>query len=173
MTPVNSNPTIEPVHQRHTSQLGELPAAERPAAPIGVLVFALGAERYAIDLSLLSEVLPRECTAMSGSPHVLLGVINIRGVIQPVVDLRRLLDLTPGMMESGYVLMLRDQDRQVGIRVDSVEDVRQVDPARLTTADGRVIAGTRFVKALTADTVILLDAREALAQLGIKSIGDC
>lgn len=171
---MNRTQTLEQVYQRRARQLAERPAAETESATLGVLVFALGTERYAIELSHLSEVLPhRECTAVPGAPPALLGVINVRGDIQPVVDLRRLLDLAPGTLTTGYVLMLRDQDRQIGIRVDNVEEVRQIDPARLTTADGTAIAGARFVKALTADTVMLLDARAALAQLGIKPVGDC
>ena len=162
---------IEEVYRRRASQLAARPAAAADTATLGVLVFALGTERYAIELSLLAEVFPfRSCTAVPGAPPELLGVINVRGDIRAVLDLGRVLNLGfSGSGATGYVLMTRRQDQPVGLRVDAIEEVRQIDPSQLTTAraSSDPIAGSRFVTALTADTVMLIDVRAALAEFDL------
>ncbi len=158
---------IEDAYRRRATQLAARTAAAADATKLAVLVFGLGAERYAIELSLLAEVFPfRGCTAVPGAPPPLLGVINVRGDLRAVLDLHRLLNLAPaGHAATGYVLMMRQQDQYVGLRVDAIEEVRQIDPSQMTTAraGSDPIAGSRFVKALTADTVMLIDVRAAIA----------
>jgi purine-binding chemotaxis protein CheW len=160
---------IEEVYRRRASQLAARPAAAAEAATIGILVFALGTERYAIELSHLAEVFPlRACTAVPGAPPELLGVINVRGDIRAVLDLGRVLNPgSGGSGATGYVVMLRRQRQPIGLRVDAIEDVRQIDASQLTTAPtaSDPVAGSRFVKALTADTVMLIDTAAALASV--------
>jgi len=162
---------IDEVYRRRARQLAERPAADVVSTTFGVLVFGLGAERYGLELSALSEVLPyRGCTEVPGTPAALLGVMNVRGDIRAVADLRRILELAPGETgAAGYVVMVRQQDRVIGLRVDTLEEVRQVDPAELVSGDrGARIPGSRFVKALTADTVILIDTHAVLSGLGFE-----
>jgi len=160
---------IDEVYRRRARQLAERKVAETDSVTLPLLVVGLGTERYGIDLSELAEVFPfRDCTPIPGSAPALLGVINVRGDIRSVVDLRRVLDLPPADGNApGYVVMLRQQDGTIGFRVDTVDEVRQVDPARLIRAgDGvQTFSGSPFVKALTADTVILIDTGAALSSL--------
>lgn len=161
---------IDEVYRRRARHMAERQAGGTASTTLAVLVFGLGTERYAIELSELAEVLPyRGCTAVPGAPPALIGVINVRGEIRSVADLRRILELQPGEdSATGYVLMLRQQGRAIGFKVDTIDQVRQIDPAQLVSAnDSEVpIPGSRFVKALTADTVIVIDTSAALSHLG-------
>src|SRR5262245_40897225 len=85
---------LEAVYRRRAAQLarrqGELSAKKTFPA----LVFGLGSERYAIELSELAEVLPyRTATPVPGVSPSLLGVINLRGAIRAIADLRRILEI--------------------------------------------------------------------------------
>src|SRR5262245_19784606 len=67
---------IDEVYRRRARLLSEQPADHRQSTTMPVLVVGLGAERYGIELSALSEVFPyRGCTAVPGAPPLLLGVI--------------------------------------------------------------------------------------------------
>ena len=160
--------TLEHVYQRRAGHLARRRAAQPVAHTVPALVFGLGAERYAIELSELAEVLPfRGCTAVPGGPSSLLGVMNIRGEIRCLGDLRRILGMESAETtdDTGYVVMLRHHGRTVGFKVDTVENVREIDPTHLAAAGNTPLAGARFVKALTADGVIVVDARAAIAHL--------
>ncbi len=178
----NTADLIEEVYLRRARQLAERQSFAAKSATFGALIVRLGTERYGIELSALAEVFPyRGCTAVPGAPPALVGVTNVRGDIRSVVDLRRLLDLPPVPTSqrsaeaseeraSGYVVMLRQQDRTIGLRVDSIDEVRQIDPATLSAGDGQApIPGSRFVKGLTADTVIVIDTGAALSGLGLAN----
>jgi chemotaxis signal transduction protein len=164
--------TIDEVYRRRAEQLARRPASGAVATTLGILVLQAGAERYAIELSALAEIFPyRGCTPVPGAPPALLGVMNVRGDLRPVADLGRLLGLPPGGTGGGYVVMLRRQDSPVGLRIDTIEGVRLVDPATLVRAGSGPanIRASRLVKAITADTVILIDTHAALAGLGLTS----
>ena len=160
---------IEAVYLRRARQLAARPNAAAVSATVAVLVCGIGTERYGIELAALTEVFPYGgCTAIPGCAPALLGVINVRGDIRAVADLRELLELPPAEdRPAGYVVMVRHRDRVIGVRIETVEGVRQIDPAQLTSpaAGAAPIAGARFVKALTADTMILVDTDAALSSL--------
>lgn len=162
--------TIDEVYRRRARQLARLTVAESNAATLPVLVFGIGQERYGIELSELAEVFAfRGCTAVPAVSPALLGVINVRGDIRAVVDLRRLLDI-PNQENSapGYVVMLRRHGAAIGFRVDTIDGVRRIDPAQMNADSARTsMAGSRFVKALVAGTLILIDTTAAVTALGL------
>lgn len=161
---------IEEVYRRRARQLADRQAGRAESSTLAVLAFGLGTERYAVELSDLAEVFPyRGSTAVPGAPPALLGVINVRGDIKPVVDLRSILGLRAGDGGgAGYVLMLRQAGRAIGFKVDAIDQVCQIDPSDFVSTgdDGATIPGSRFIKGLTADGLILLDTGAALSHLG-------
>jgi purine-binding chemotaxis protein CheW len=90
-----------------------------------VLVFVIGKEEYAVDILKVQEIRGYEkVTAIPAAPHYLKGVVNLRGVIVPVIDMR----IKFGVAEPRYdsftvVVILRLASRVVGIVVDGVSDV--------------------------------------------------
>jgi purine-binding chemotaxis protein CheW len=89
------------------------------------LTFRLGPEEYGIDILKVQEIRSYENpTRIANAPHFVKGVVNLRGVIVPIVDLRMKL----GCESTGYdgftvVIVLNVRGRVVGAVVDSVSDV--------------------------------------------------
>jgi purine-binding chemotaxis protein CheW len=90
-----------------------------------VLVFVLGREEYGVDILKVQEIRGYEkVTPIPSAPAYLKGVMNLRGTIAPVIDLR----MKFGMADPRYdaftvVIILRLASRVIGIVVDAVSDV--------------------------------------------------
>ena len=110
---------VEAVYRQRAAQLaGRRAQAGAVSPPLPVLTFYLGEERYGIELTALAEVVPfAGCTPLPGASPGVLGVVNARGEVRPVVDLARLIGLPEGGA-SGYVLFLRGEG--AGLRVGRV-----------------------------------------------------
>jgi purine-binding chemotaxis protein CheW len=151
---------LEATYRERAARLAKVQARPKPAAAgLPALIFRLNRERYAIELKDVAEVLPLAgCTPVPGSPPEFLGVINLRGELRAVLDLSRLLALSGNEDgPSGFVLMLRRLGREIGLKVDRVEDLLEIRPEELT-----VPAEGKYVKALTSDTLILLNVDAVL-----------
>jgi purine-binding chemotaxis protein CheW len=136
------------------------------SAGIQVLSFRIAAERYALALSYLSEVMPLSAwTPVPGQPQYLLGVTNLRGEIRPVLDLHSLFGLeAPAAAARCWVVFVKNGRSEVGLRVDALENIRAIDTAGLTNpqTSGNGLP-QRFIKGIGADTLILLDIPQILA----------
>jgi purine-binding chemotaxis protein CheW len=103
-----------------------------------VLVFALGGEEYGVDILKVQEIRGYEkVTAIPSAPAYLKGVVNLRGIIVPVIDMR----IKFGMADPKYdsftvVIILRVAGRVIGIVVDGVSDVVRLAPADVKAAPG-------------------------------------
>ena len=100
------------------------------------LSFRLGGEEYGIDILKVQEIRGYEqATRMANAPAAVLGVLNLRGVIVPVVDMRLKFGLTDAPYNAQTVtIVLTLAERVVGMVVDSVSDVvalreEQIRPA--------------------------------------------
>ncbi|MHA4866703.1 chemotaxis protein CheW [Duganella sp. PWIR1] len=100
------------------------------------LAFKLGAEEYGIDILKVQEIRGYEAvTRIANAPEFIKGVINLRGIIIPVVDMRIKFNLgSPVYDQFTVVIILNIAGRIVGMVVDSVSDVTtltadQVKPA--------------------------------------------
>jgi purine-binding chemotaxis protein CheW len=125
-------------------------AADDGAFAQEYLTFTLGPEEYAIDILKVQEIRGYEApTTIANAPAFLKGVINLRGTIVPIVDLR--IKFNVGAAEYTpftVVIILNVANRVVGIVVDSVSDVTtlrsdQIRPAPefAATVDTRYIVG--------------------------------
>ena len=103
-------------------------AASQKAAASEFLTFRLGAEEYGIDILRVQEIRSyEEPTRIANAPSFIKGVVNLRGVIVPVVDLR--IKLGCDTVEyNGFtvVIVLNVHGRVVGAVVDSVSDVLEL-----------------------------------------------
>src|SRR6185369_18058551 len=97
------------------------------------LTFTLGDEEYAIDILKVQEIRGYEPpTMIANAPPFIKGVINLRGIIVPVVDLRIKFNL--GKIEYTpftVVIILNVAGRVVGAVVDAVSDVISLTPAQI------------------------------------------
>ena len=92
------------------------------------LTFRLGQEEYGIDILKVQEIRGYETpTRIANAPHFIKGVINLRGTIVPIVDMRLKFDCAQAQYNSfTVVIILNLGTRVVGIVVDSVSDVMEL-----------------------------------------------
>jgi len=115
--------------------------ARRYARPVpelrNVIVFAIGAARYAVELRWVREVVTLGfVTAVPTAPAALGGVVNLHGTILPVLDLAALLDQPAGppARQGDGALVLEAEGTVCALRVDQVDHV-----ASLTENEGAVV----------------------------------
>ena len=152
-------------------------ATDRPAvAESGqYLTLKLGAEEYAIDILRVQEIRSyEEPTRMVNSPSFVKGVVNLRGVIVPIVDLRLKLRLdTVEYNDFTVVIILNVKGTVIGAVVDAVSDVVTLSadvikpsPQFDTALDTRFITGL----ASLGDRMLIVMNIEALmsnAEMGL------
>ena len=153
-------------------------AAPQTAAPGEYLTFRLGAEEYGIDILRVQEIRSYEQpTRIANAPAFIKGVVNLRGVIVPIVDLRLKLGCLndQGLAEYNQftvVIVLNVRHRVVGAVVDSVSDVLALGAAAIrpapqlnSTIDASFITGIGSVQ----DRMLILMDIEAL--MGSSDMG--
>jgi purine-binding chemotaxis protein CheW len=101
-----------------------------------VLAFRLGAEEYAIDIQRVQELRGYDAvTRIANAPEFIKGVVNLRGIIVPIVDMRIKFDLgTPTYDQFTVVIILNIGGRVLGMVVDSVSDVITLAPEQVKPA---------------------------------------
>ena len=145
------------------------------------LTFTLGAEEYGIDILKVQEIRGYENpTRIAGAPPFIKGVINLRGVIVPIVDMRIKFKLgEPTYDQFTVVIILNIGRRVMGVVVDSVSDVIQLgsDSLRpapefgasldtryilgLGTLDDRMIIVVDIERLMTSQEMSLVEAAAA------------
>ena len=117
------------------------------------LSFRLGTEEYGIDILKVQEIRGYDAvTRIANTPEFLKGVINLRGTIVPIIDLRIQLCIgNPVYDEFTVVIILNVASRIVGVVVDSVSDV-------LTLTDEQMRPAPEFSAALDTQYVTGLGA---------------
>ena len=117
------------------SSAATLPGAPSAHSAIGseLLTFTLGSEYYGVDILKVQEIRGYDTvTRIPGSPDFIKGVINLRGAIVPVIDLRIKFNLSKvDYNEFTVMIILNIARRIVGIVVDSVSDVTQLTPEQI------------------------------------------
>lgn len=141
------------------------------------LTFTLGDEHYGVDILKVQEIRGYDSvTRVPDAPDYIKGVINLRGTIVPVIDLRLKLRLKEARYDSFTVMIvLNVDDRVVGIVVDGVSDVVPLAEEQIRpTPEFGAAVDTRFISGIgTVDEqmLILLDIETLLdsADLGPES----
>lgn len=147
--------------QDHHSADGD----EHDAVASQYLTFMLDGEEYGVEILGVQEIKGWErCTEIPNTPDYVLGVINLRGSVIPVIDLRRLFGLPP--REFGkltvVIVMRMDSDhgaKTMGFVVDAVSDVYNIDADQVRpTPELDSGVETRFVSGLATvdDKMIIL-----------------
>ena len=108
-----------------TQVAGQAAAAIMTGTAAQYLTFTLGQEEYAVDILKVQEIRGYDAvTAIANAPVFIKGVINLRGVIVPIVDLRLKFQLGEATYDAfTVVIILNVLDRVIGIVVDGVTDV--------------------------------------------------
>ena len=153
-------------------------ADDTATASLTVLEFLLADETYAIELSFVRETRPlRDLTPIPCTPPFVLGVINVRGQILSVIDLKKFFDLPEkGLTDLNKVVIVHDDGMEFGILADAVCGVRTIPLAELQPSLP-TLTGVRaeYLKGVTSDRTTVLDGRELITDRKIvvhEEIGD-
>lgn len=161
-----------------TTKHGGSGATEDDLASSEYLTFTLGSEEYAIDILKVQEIRGYEQpTLIANAPPFIKGVINLRGIIVPIVDLRVKFNL--GKIEYTpftVVVILNVADRVIGIVVDSVSDVISLTREQIRPApDFSGSFDTKYIQGLASvDTrmMIVTDIERLMTSADMELIDD-
>jgi purine-binding chemotaxis protein CheW len=130
------------------------------------LEFRLAQEHYALETRFVREVQPlRDLTRLPCTPHFVLGIVNIRGRIVPVLDLRKFLDLPEkGLADLHCVILVQSGDIELGLLADVIVGIRPL-PIRSLEAALSTLAGVRadFIIGVTDERLIVLNLKNILS----------
>ena len=133
---------------------------------IEVMEFTLAHERYAIASEHVREVYPlEELTPLPCTPTFVLGIVNLRGEILSIIDIKEFFDLhKKGLTDLNKVIVLESEDMMFGIVADAIGGVRRIlrtdiQPPLPT------LTGIRedYLQGVTAERIVVLDAGKLLS----------
>jgi purine-binding chemotaxis protein CheW len=159
--------SVRAILRSRAEELAKPPETQAGGARlIEILEFTLGQERYAFPSSYVREVFPlTEITLLPGVPPHILGVVNVRGRILSVMDIRRLLEFgNVGLTNLSNAIILCDGDMELAVLADEVTGVYAIDmdegQRTLPTLSGN---REEYLKGVTKERVVVLDAEKLLA----------
>ena len=150
-------------------QIARLEAERATTVGGEFLTFRLGAEEYGIDILKVQEIRSDEQpTRIANVPEFIKGVVNLRGVIVPIVDLRLKLSCAAAEYNSfTVVIVLTVRGRVVGAVVDSVSDVLELTkdsikpaPTMSSSVDTQYITG---IGSISDRMLILMDIENLMS----------
>ena len=129
-----------------------------------LITFILGEEKYGLDILKVRELIsfPEGLTRIPGMPDLIIGMFNLRGLVIPVMDLRKKFKMSSEERHEFSVIIIVEVDnKNIGLTVDSVSDVIFVKEENIQeTTDLAVNVDTNFIKGVAKtkdEMVILLD----------------
>jgi len=122
------------------------------------LVFGLGGEEYAVKILCVQEIRSfQKPTTIAGSPNYVLGVINLRGAIVPIMDLRVKIGSQAEITQQSVIIVLSVNDKSFGIVVDSVSDVIAVNLSGVEDTPVKIPENVNFISGIIkADKRLLM-----------------
>ena len=141
-----------------------------------LVVFDLSTEAYGVDIGAVREIIRlQDITKVPRTPEFVEGVINLRGKVIPVVDLRKRFGLPAGEESKENRIVVVDIGAQdIGVIVDAVTEVLRIDTGSveppssvITTADSEYLLG---IAKLDSRLIILLDLEQVLTEVEHNSL---
>ena len=158
--------------EQHAILRGRARAFAREAHQVGtagesldIIEFRLASETYGIASAFVREVSPlKDVTPLPGTPPFVLGIINVRGQIFSVVNLKKFFNLPErGLGELNQVIILRDNRMEFGILADAILGMYTIPLDAIQPSPSTVTGiGAAYLRGVTAERVIILDAAHIL-----------
>ena len=146
-------------------------AGKRETAPVAgeqleLLQFKLASEAYAIESRHVQGVHPlQDLTPLPGTPPFVLGIVNVRGRILPVLDLKKFFELPEqGLTDLHRIVLVRGHDMELGLLADVIVGVRHVTASTLQPSLP-TLTGIRaeYLKGVDGSGLIVLDLDRILS----------
>jgi purine-binding chemotaxis protein CheW len=145
--------------------LAQEPEKKEAGETLEILGFSLAHERYGIETSFIREVYPlKEYTPLPCTPAFVFGLINVRGQILSIIDMRKFFELPEkGISDLNKVIILHNVSMEFGILADEIIGVKTIPLRQLqmtlpTLTDIR----EKYLKGVTQDQMVVLDAAKLL-----------
>lgn len=145
--------------QKRTAALAQKPAQEQLQL-VEVLRFDIGAERYAIASTHISEVLPIfQITALFDLPSYMAGICYVRGRVVSVLDLRILFQLPGvGLTDRNMLVLLKNEHMEFGLLVDLIIGIQSLDLTGLHKSLPNLDPiRLRYLQGVTREQIVFLD----------------
>jgi purine-binding chemotaxis protein CheW len=146
--------------------LAREPEKAQAADTLELVEFLLAHETYAVESHHVREVYPLEnLTPLPCTPAFVLGIVNLRGEILSVIDIKKFFDLPEkGLTDLNKVIVLQSDGMSFGILADVILGIRRV-PLSEIQPSLPTLTGIRekYLKGVTRERTVLLDAEKLLA----------
>jgi purine-binding chemotaxis protein CheW len=157
--------------EKRASELAVKPVrALETGERLEIVEFTMAHERYGIESKFVQEVSPlRELTPLPGTPPFVMGIVNLRGRVISLVDLKKFFALPEkGLSDTNHVIMLSSPEMEFGILADALLGVRDVLAGELQ-GDIPTFTGHRkeYLVGVARDGTVVLDARKILGDPNI------
>lgn len=167
--PASSDSSVKAVDRKilrdRARKLSQSPELQVASTSFEVLEFRLAQESYALETSYVSEVYPlKDLTPLPGTPSFMLGVVNVRGRITPVIDIKRFFELPDkGLTDLHRIILVKGNDLELGLLADSIVGVHSIAVDSLQ-ASLPTLTGIRsdYLKGVTAERLVVLDLNRIL-----------
>lgn len=156
--------------KRRAAILALEPEAETIGDSIEIVEFLLTNEHYGMASQFISEVYPlKDLTPLPGVPSFVLGLVNVRGRILSVIDLKKFFEMPDkGLSDLNKVIIIENETMAFGILADAIIGVRNI---KVSTIGPPLptLTGIReeYLKGVTGERVVILDAARILADKNI------
>jgi purine-binding chemotaxis protein CheW len=131
------------------------------------LIFTIKDEKFAIDIMRIVEILnPIDVHTIPELPHFIDGVINLRGSVIPIINMRKRFDIEE-VSDKARIIIIKFDDESIGLIVDKVLEIKEVEPEKIKKPS-RLFKGFRaeFIKGIAnlyeGDVVIIMDIDRVL-----------
>lgn len=148
------------VLEERARRLSEVPEPARRSEMLEVTSFTRGDERYAIESRYVREVVRFvHHSRVPGCPDYVLGVVNVRGEIVMLVDLRRFFEpRSEAPAASSRIVVCGIDEAEIAIAVDAVDEVAEIDPSTLQAPSANLFANAAtLIRGVTAMGVVFID----------------
>lgn len=139
------------------------------------LIFFLGKEFYGIEIKYVIEIIGiQTITEVPGLPHYLKGIINLRGKIIPVMDVReRFKKVCKEYNERTCVIVIEINHLFVGLIVDQVAEVLNIPEGEIVAPPEATDSENKFIKGIGKvrdDVKLLIDCEKLLSQENVENL---
>lgn len=165
-TPNSAAPDASHILRARAQSLARLPARASTESSLQLLEFRLARESYALETRHVREVYPlKNLTPLPCTPPFVLGIVNVRGRITPVIDIKKFFGLPDqGLSDLHRIILVRGDGIELGLLADVVVGVRTL-PVDSLQASLPTLTGIRadYLKGVTAERLVVLDLDRILA----------
>lgn len=137
---------------------------------IEVVEFLLAHEKYAVASEYVREIYPlNDLTPVPCTPRFVLGIVNVRGQVLSVIDIKRFFDLPEkGLTDLNKVIILHSDEMEFGILADAIVGVRNLNLSEIETSLP-TLTGIRkeYLMGVTRDREVVINAGKLLTDKAI------